>query len=116
MAEGRRTALLLCLLGVTAAVLCSSCSHFETMEPVDVRAHEVVGHSVRIWTVDGEKLEFHVHRVTDEGVFGPARRIPFDRIRTLERRQFGLWETVGLVALLGAALYAYVAWDYATSW
>jgi hypothetical protein len=114
--ERRRCASLLCLLGLASGLACPSCSHFETIEPVDVRAHEVAGCSVRIWTVDGEKLEFHAHKVTDEGVFGPARRIPFDRIQTLERRQFGLWETVGLVATLGAAAYGYVLWDYGANW
>jgi len=113
MVSRRRYSVLRALKGGgVALLLLSGCSHFETITPVDARAHDVVGHSVRVWTVDGEKLEFHVHRVTEEGIYGPARRIPFERIAKLERREFGLWETAAFLGLAFVSVFGSLLWRF----
>lgn len=81
-----------------------------------MQAEDLVGYSVRIVTLEGHKLEFRVVRVRDDSVAGLTEAVRFDEKRSLERREFGLWETAGFVALVVAAGHGLAGWHIAATW
>ena len=101
-------------LGVSAVVIamaCASCSAFDTVPSVDVCAHGLVGHEVRVTTVQGRTLEFLLLDVTESGVVGEFHIVPFDQIRTLERRRFDPWNTVAIATgFVAGFIAATVIW------
>lgn len=99
---------------------CVSCTRIETSPPPDVHAQQLVGHQIRVTTVDGRILEFKVEMVTDNALVGVRThftrdrrvRVPeqvrFDEIAALERRDFSFWRTACVVAACAAGLLVWL--------
>jgi hypothetical protein len=107
--SGRGRILGACTL--TIATVCVSCSAFDSVPNADVCAQGLVGHEARITTVQGQTLEFVVLDVTEDAVVGEFHIVPFDQIRTLERRRFDPWKAGALTAgFLAGFITATIIW------
>ena len=95
---------------VAAAVALLSCVSCARMEPVpqpEVNAQELVGHEIRVTTLDGTVLEFWLSDVTEDALIGEHHEVAFDNIALVERRGDIDWKTARSCCLVlgkGAAV------------
>ncbi len=92
---------------VAAVVLlgCASCTELQRVPHLDVNAQQLVGHAIRVTTIDGQVYEIRLLEITEDALVSEFQRIPFDKIALVERRNISFWRTVGCVgggALVGA--------------
>jgi len=96
-AAGMRWQRFLGLAVMAIAMACGSCSYFDAVPNVDVCAQGLVGYEVRVTTLQGRTLEFLLIDVTGDAVVGEFHIVPFDEIRTLERKRVDPWKTIALL-------------------
>jgi len=105
-------------VAVGLSLTCASCASLEGVPQPELNAQQLVGHQVRVTTIDGRILEFELTMVTDEGLIGLLDRVRFDEIALVERSDVSVWRTVCLVAgglsVLAALYVAYVAYSLST--
>ena len=91
---------------VAAVVLlsCASCTELLPVPHQDINAQELVGHEIRVTTIDGQIYGFRLSAVTEDALISEFAQIPLDRIAMVERRGFSFRTTVRNV--LGGALAA----------
>ena len=91
---------------VAAVVLlsCASCTELQPVPHQDINAQQLVGHEIRVTTIDGQIYGFRLSAVTEDALISEFAQIPLDRIAMVERRGFSFWKTAGNV--LGGTLAA----------
>ena len=95
---------------VAAAVVllsCASCTELQRVPNVDVNAQQLVGHEIRVTTIDGQAYSFRLSAVTEDALVSEFAQIPLDRIEMVERRGVSFRRTAsevvrGALAVLGA--------------
>lgn len=101
---------------VVAAVVvllsCASCTELERVPHRGIDAQQLVGHVVRVTTIDGQVYGFRLLEVTEDSFVGEFDRVPFEQITLVERRDVSLWRTAclvggGVLAAAGAFLLAF---------
>lgn len=93
---------------------CVSCAHLEAVPSTDADAQQLIGHDIRVTTMDGQILEFRLAEVTESALTGKFEQVRFEDIALLERRDSNIlntaWFWVGAGAatmLLAVVLFAY---------
>jgi hypothetical protein len=97
---------LLTLVAIFSVVL-SACT---TLQPIDSRSYTnidnnvQVGDTVQIETLDGKQLRFKVTSIGGNVIRGKKHEVAYDNIASIGTREFHMWRTIGIAALIvGAA-------------
>jgi hypothetical protein len=83
-----------------------------TLQPVDHRSHSnidrnvQVGDTVQIDTLDGKRLRFKVTSISGNMIKGAKHEVAYDNIASLGTREFHMWRTIGMAALIAGAAAA----------
>jgi len=104
-------------LAAAAAVVllgCVSCTELQRVPHPNVNAQQLVGHEIRVTTIDGQAYTFRLEAVAEDTLVSEFAQIPLDRVATVERRGVSFWKTVrvagtNVLAALGAAVFVSAA-------
>jgi hypothetical protein len=94
---------------------CVSCTQLKTVPSPEVNAQRLVGHQIRVTTVDGRTLQFLLETVTNDALVGApetriihnravvvTERVRLDEVARVEQCQVDFAKTAGVVAVLAA--------------
>jgi len=80
--------------------IASGCTSFRPLPDEKNALEQTIkpGDKVRVITLHGQKMEFLVTQIANERIEGSRQGVAVDDIAKIERREFSVWKTVGLIA------------------
>ncbi len=91
---------------VLAAVIlmsCVSCTELRLVSHVGADAHQLVGHKIRVTTIDGDVLEFRLLEITEDALVGESQQVQFDNVAVVRQSVSTFWRDACLAMVAVAA-------------